>query len=285
MPTPSELAPIILWPVLVAAVIAGIGRWRKWAWTMPVAAGAGFLAGYASIGVPKFPPVDGTDWLFWLTIPLVALGVLDALVGRRWGWALGAAAGPVALVVLLPIVPGALSMGEVIRIAIMVAVVGAVVTICAHVAEPAGGPPAVVAGLCIALGGAAVVVLSSNVRIVGLYGIAASAALGPIAVLTGGKVPAGRSVAVVCVPLLAGLLVGGRYYADPGVSVLNFSVLIAAPALLLLAAAVPGKRAWVRGVVAVLAVAVAVGWVTGPTALAAKRAAEATADDPYAAYR
>ena len=140
-----------------------------------------------------------------------------------------------------------------------------------------------VAGLCLALGGAAVVVLSSNYGVAGRYGIAASAALGPIALLTG-KLPAGRSVAVVCVPLLAGLLAGGRYYPDPGVTVLNFSVLIAAPALLLLAAAIPGNKVWARGVIAVLAVAIAVGSVAAPTALAAKKAAEASEYDPYAGY-
>jgi hypothetical protein len=290
MPTPSFiLLRLVLAPVLVAAVIAGIGRWRKWAWAMPVAAGAGFMTGFVLVGgpdlnVPGLPPIDGTDWLFWLAIPLTLLGVIDALAGKRWGWVLGAAAGGAALVVLLPIVPGALSAGEVARVAVLLAVAGAVVTLCAHVAEPAGGPPAVVAGLCVALGGAAVVVMSSHLLRVGLYGIAASAALGAVAVLVG-RLPAGRSVAVVAVPLLAALLVGGHYYADPGVSVLNFSVLIAAPALLLLAAAVPGNKAWVRGVIAVIAVAIAVASVTAPTARAAQRAAEATENDPYAAYR
>ena len=284
MLTASDRLHVVVAPVVVAAAIAGVGRWRKWAWAMPLAAGAGFMTGFALVGVPKLPPRDGTDWLFWLAIPVTLLGVLDALVGKRWGWVLGAAAGGVGLVVLLPLVPGALSTGEVARVAVLLAVAGAVGALCAHVAEPAGGPPAVVAGLCVALGGAAVVVMSSHLFVVGLYGIAASAALGPVAVLTA-KLPAGRSVAIVAVSLLAGLLAGGRYYPDPGVSVLNFSVLIAAPALLLLAAAVPGNKAWVRGVIAVLAVAVAVGVVTAPTALAAKRAAEATENDPYAAYR
>ena len=271
MLTASDLLHVVVAPVVVAAAIAGVGRWRKWAWAMPLAAGAGFMTGFALVGVPKLPPRDGTDWLFWLAIPVTLLGVLDALVGKRWGWVLGAAAGGVGLVVLLPLVPGALSTGEVARVAVLLAVAGAVGALCAHVAEPAGGPPAVV-------------VMSSHLFVVGLYGIAASAALGPVAVLTA-KLPAGRSVAVVAVSLLAGLLAGGRYYPDPGVSVLNFSVLIAAPALLLLAAAVPGNKAWVRGVIAVLAVAIAVGVVTAPTALAAKRAAEATENDPYAAYR
>src|SRR5688572_14811626 len=98
MVTAAELLRVVLAPVIVSAVIAGIGRWRNWPWAMPLAAGAGFLTGYGLIGVPRLPPRDGTDWLFWLAIPATLFGVVDALVGKRWGWALGAAAGAVAWV-------------------------------------------------------------------------------------------------------------------------------------------------------------------------------------------
>src|SRR4051812_20720167 len=85
MVTPSELLRVLLAPIFVSALLAGIGRWRRWAWAMPIAVGAGFVAGYALIGVPKLPPVDGTDWLFWLTAPVTACAALDAtaLCGKR----------------------------------------------------------------------------------------------------------------------------------------------------------------------------------------------------------
>jgi hypothetical protein len=57
------------------------------------------------------------------------------------------------------------------------------------------------------------------------------------------------------------------------------SVLLGAPLLLLVGAFLPLKQRWVRGLIGLVAVTVAVAAVTGPTALAAKKAAEA---DPYA---
>jgi hypothetical protein len=122
--------------------------------------------------------------------------------------------------------------------------------------------------------------LSSHLRVVGVYGIAAAAALGPVAVLTG-KLRAARSVAIVAIPLLAGLLAGGHYYPDPGVPWSQAAILMAAPLLLLPCAAIPTQRKWIRGVVAAVLVAILVGTVAGPTALAAKKAAEG---DPYGGY-
>ncbi|MEI8197869.1 MAG: hypothetical protein WCI73_18390, partial [Phycisphaerae bacterium] len=112
----------------------------------------------------------------------------------------------------------------------------------------------------------------------GIYGIAASAALGPVAVLIG-KQRAARSISIVALPVLSGLLVAGHYDPDPGVSWLNFAVLATAPALLLIGCIIPTKRIWVRSLIALLAVSIAVATVTLPTALAAQKAA---AEDPYA---
>jgi hypothetical protein len=273
--------------MVVAALIAAIARWRRWAWGMPVAAWAGFLAGYALIVVPKLPPRDGTDWLFWLAIPATLLGVVDATVGRRWGWVLGLAAGVVALAIVLPLPAETVPRGSLYAAAALLALAGAGVCLAIQFAEPRVGPAAVVASLCVTLGGAAVVVLSSNLRVVGIYGIAAAAALAPAAAIVGSKlVGAGRAAGVVAVLILAGLLAGGRYYPDPGVSWTNLAVLMVAPVLVLVGVFVPaGRRAWVRGVVAVVAVIIAVGAVTVPAALSAKHAAEKPSDDPYADYK
>jgi hypothetical protein len=283
MITPGELLRVLLAPVIVSVIIAAIGWWRRWAWAMPVAAGAGFLAGYALLGVPRLPPRDGTDWLFWVTIPVTLLGVVDATVGRRWGWALGLAAGAVAVVIGMPVTPQTVSHATLWSTAAVFAAGGVLGCLAARVAEPRAGAWAVVAALCIAAGGSAVVVMSSNLRIVGVYGIAAAAALGPVAVFAG-RLNAARSVAVVAVATVAGLLAGGRFYPDPGVTWVNLLVLLLAPALVLAGAFIPGKRAWMRGVVAVVLVAVAVAVVTGPTALSAKKAAEDAQTDPYADY-
>jgi hypothetical protein len=134
------------------------------------------------------------------------------------------------------------------------------------------------------LGAAGAMVMSSNLQTVGIYGLAAACAVGPVAVIARRDLGAARSVAVVAGPLLAGLLVAGRYYPEPGVPLVDGLVLLAAPVLLLGGALLPVRRQWVRGIVALLLVVIAVAAVTGPAALAAKKAAESSPADPYGAY-
>jgi hypothetical protein len=270
----QELVRVVLVPLVVAAAIAGLGRWRRWPWAMPAAAGAGFLSGYVLLGVPRLPPRDGTDWLFWAAIPLTFLGIADAWARRRWTWVLGASAGAVAFALIQPLAESGVSAGALYGMPLLLAAVGAVLCLVIDLSDRRIGPVAVVAALCVVAGGTAVVVLSSNLRIVGLYGIAASVALGTVAVAVfGSRLAAGGSVGIVAIPIVAGLLVAGRYYPDPGVSWTNFVVLMASPLLLLIGAAVPGRRNWVPGLAAVVLVAVAVGCVAAPTALTAMKAA------------
>jgi hypothetical protein len=93
----------------------------------------------------------------------------------------------------------------------------------------------------------------------------------------GARMHAAQSVAILAAPLLGGLLLAGHFYA--GVSRSNMAVILAAPVLLMVGALVPLKQQWLRGLIALIAVTIAVAAVTVPTALTAKRAAEA---DPYA---
>jgi hypothetical protein len=282
MPTSAELLRGILAPLLFSMAIAGIARWRRWVWAMPLAAGAGFLSGYALLGLPRLPPRDGTDWLFWLAIPVTLLGMLDGVTRRRWGWIMGSAAGAVALVVTWPLLePHSISLAAICATALAMAAAGAALAWIADIAEPRIGAGWLIAVFCIVAGGAALVVLSSNIRIVGIDGFAAAAALAPTAVFAG-PLRAGRGVAMVAVGLLSGLLVGGHYYADPGLTFTHLIVLMAFPALLLPAMLVPGRRNWVRGIIVVATTAGVVAAIAVPTALQAKKAAEA---DPYDAYK
>jgi hypothetical protein len=280
MPMGREIACVVLAPLLVAGIIAGIARWRRWPWAMPIAAGAGFLLGYGLVRLPSLPPVDGIDWLFWLAIPLVLLGAIHAIWGKRWGWVLGAMSGIVSFVIIHPIVPGAVSPAMCWGSSLALAAGGAMLMLAIEEAEERIGSAAILAGLCIIIGGTAVVIISSNLLVFGFDGIAAAAALAPLVVLAG-RFRIGRSVAVAFVPILAGLLVGGHFYPDPGVSWTNFIVLFASPLLLLVELAIPGNRKRIRGAVALAAVAIAVAVIAIPTAIAAKKAADA---DPYVGY-
>jgi hypothetical protein len=321
MLTGQELIHALLVPVIVAGPIAAIGRWRCWPWAMPLAAGAGFLTGYALLGVPSLPPHDGTDWLFWLAIPLTLLAVVEAVVNRfprgadaetartdesivaaatpdtpasstpgrsmrfrsltPWTWTFGAAAGLVALVIMLPLTRvGSLSTAATVTTPLLLALAGATLVVLLRFAADRLGPFSTLAGLCIVIAGAGVIIMSSNLRIVGIYGLAAATAIAPVATLCH-DYRAARAVSIFAIPLLAGLLTAGHYYPDPGVTWTHFMLILNAPSFLALVAAIPMRRTRVRAALAILAVGILVGAVTIPMAIAAKQAAES---DPYEAY-
>ena len=79
---------------------------------------------------------------------------------------------------------------------------------------------------------------------------------------------------MMSIGLLAGLLAGGRYYPNSGLSAFDFHAFGAAPLLIPLAAFLPGKRRWMRGLLALLLTSAAVWPIAIPAALEAKRVAE-----------
>lgn len=286
MLTNREILFGIMLPLAVAVVI-GLIAWRtKQAWLLPLGGGIGFLVGYASslgstggFGLPRLPPGDGTDWLFWAALPAIALAMLAGWLGWRWLAILGAWAGVVVWAIARPLVPGTLSAAAAVEIGVAAGVIGVIVVGVHSLVAARIGHGWSVLSLCIVLGGAGVTVLSSNLRTVGVYGIGAAAAVGGL-VLFAQRLKAAPAVAILAASILCGLLAGGRFYPDPGVSWVGVAVLLASPLLMLAGLVVPSKRGWVRGAVAVLAVTIAVAAITAPAALAAKRAAEA---DPYSA--
>jgi len=276
MPTPQELLLTVLLPAFSAALVACVGAWRRWSFVMPLAAGVAFLVAYACLGLPKLPPSDGSDWLFWLAIPLTLIAVVDSLTTPRFGWLLGASAGVVAFVLLkpLPDVPRQ----TLWMTTVVFAAAGLLLTFTASISQPRLGSLWTLAPFCVVTAGAGVLILSSDSRTIGMHGLAAAAALGPVVVLSA-RLRTARSVTLLVAPLLAGLLLAGHFYAS--VTCTQMSLLLATPLLLVPVAFVPFKRVWLRGVIALLATAIATAAVTTPAARAAKKAAEY---DPYADF-
>ncbi|MGN6505580.1 MAG: hypothetical protein ACTHM6_08460, partial [Tepidisphaeraceae bacterium] len=239
--------------------------------------GVGFLLGYGLIGMPRLPPGDGSDWLFWVAIPITLLGVAAAFLKPAGSLFFGAMAGLAVFAVARPLLPGAISSAYAIEAASVAALAGIVLCAGLRYAESRLSPVAVMIALWMVLSGCAVIVMSSNFRIGGLYGIAAAAAVAGVALARPSSVGA---VVAVAVSLWIGSLACGRLYPDPGVTWINVTVLLSGPLLLPISAALPIKRRWLRAAIGLAAVALAVASVTMPTALAAKHAAE---DDPYAA--
>jgi hypothetical protein len=166
--------------------------------------------------------------------------------------------------------------GEAAALTAVFSILGAGFSLLIRVVRPALGSWSVGFALASTVGATAVLVMASESKVLGTYGIAAAAALGPAAVLIPRK---GRGVTVIAYGLMAGLLSGGHFYADPGVSWVKLLIVALAPLLLLPAAFLPFRRTQVRGVIGAMMVLIVLAAVVGPTALKAKHAAE---DDPYA---
>ena len=273
-------------PFLLAAVLGGLGAWRRWAWMLPLAGGVAFVAGYVGATWPqrpRLPPVEGSDWLMWLGAGAAVVGAAAAAV--RWGWVapvLGAfAAGVTVYVIGRPLSPHAVSAQTLWTAARLVAAAAAgVVALTAWVGT---AMPAVwvIGSLSIVLAGAGVLVMSSGFRTMGVYALGAGVTLGAVAlagIRFGGRdlraVRAVRGVSVYATAVLAGALAAGRFYPEPGVTVNQFATLLVAPAMVFAGALAPSRRGWVRGVVAAAVVGVVVATTVGPRALAAKRAAD-----------
>jgi hypothetical protein len=284
MLTDRELLLGIALPLVVSLLLGVIAWWLKQRWLLPIPAGAGFLIGYANalgpgggFGLPMFPPSDGSDWLFWAAIPATLLAALAAALNRPWLALLGAFAGVVSFAILKPIVPAVMSATPAGEIALGVGLIGIVLALVLHFAAERIGHAWIITALALIITGTGVTVLSSNLRTTGVYGIGGGMAMAGL-ILFMPRLRCAIGPAVLGVSLLAGLLTAGRFYPEPGMAIAGATVLFLSPALVLVGLAVPANRPTLRGVVTLLAVAIAVTSVAAPAALAAKKAAEA---NPY----
>jgi hypothetical protein len=287
MLTDRQLYLGIALPGLVSMALMLIAIWRRWSIALPAVLGIAIMIGYWLLRQPGLPPQDGSDWLFWMQVPLMLGGIVFQRMGLRWA-AMGAMAGVVAYVVLRPIAP-AIGLAAIWKSSTVAAIWGTAAAIALPWAARRIGAAWTIGAMASVVGATALLVLSSNFMAYGIIGMGAAAAIAPIA-LGLGWMPGGggsdgrasvRGLSVMTIGLLAGLLAGGRYYPHTGVSAFHFQVLGAAPLLIPLGTFLPGRRDWVRGVGA-FALASAIVWcVAIPAALAARHAAE-TPDSHFA---
>jgi hypothetical protein len=292
MITGREMLLVLALPFVLAGLVAAVAVWRRWPWLLPVAAGGGFMAGYVATNLPQvpgLPPATGSDWVMWVSAAAALVGAAAAVSRRPWvAPVLAGVAGIGAFVVARPLWPHAVSTQALWWTAILVGVTAVIVVGAASWATlrvPAGWAGG---AMSVALAGAAVLVMSSHFRTMGVYGLAAAASMGAVAVAAFWAGPKGEAAArglwVYGVAVLASLLVAGRLYADPGVTGWQLALMLLSPALLPVGALVPG-RGWVKGVVALVAVGALVAAVAAPAALKAKRAAESPASgEDYSEY-
>ncbi|HYE20418.1 MAG TPA: hypothetical protein VEA69_18370 [Tepidisphaeraceae bacterium] len=186
MLTDREILLASALPMLVAAALALLAYWRRRPWPAPLAAAAGFALAYAAqfarpprqLALPTLPPHDGTDWLFWVAIPLAIVGIAAACARRGWVVIAGLTAGGVAYLLLWPVVKsGAVPHSTALSDASIIAVAGVATVFASRFAAARLGGVWVVAALSIATGGTGVLILASGMKDVGLHGMAAGAAI------------------------------------------------------------------------------------------------------------
>lgn len=280
MLTDREIYLGIALPGLVSAALMLIVVWRRWTIALPAVLGIAFMAGYWFLRRPELPPQDGSDWLFWMTLPLMLGGMVFQRLGARWA-AMGAIAGVLVFVVLRPITP-AIGLATIWKSSAIAALWGTAAAIMLPWAARRIGAAWILGALSSIVGATAVLVLSSNYRAYGVVGMGAATAIAAIALGIGWMARHGddngpgsvRGLSVVVVVILAGLLAGGRFYPRTGVSPFHFHVFGVAPLLIALAYFAPGKRDWPRGVLAFVLSSTVVWCIAIPLAIVAKHAAE-----------
>jgi hypothetical protein len=293
MITDREIVRTVFLPFVLAGVIAAVAVWRRWQWLLPLAAGAAFLAGYVAVNrpnAPSLPPADGSDWVMWVGAAGAVVGAAAGAVRQRWlAPVLASVAGVGVYVILKPLPAPAVSVGSLWMTALLIGAAAIALTTALAWTAPRVPAAWTSGAFSVSIAGAAVLVMSSHFRTMGVNGLAAASSLGAVALaalwIRDCDASSTRGVAAYAFAVLAGILVAGRFYPDQGVRWMQLILLLLSPALVLVGALLPVRRDWVKGVVAVAAVAILVAAVTVPPALRAKKSAEnPDPADPYAGY-
>ena len=228
-------------PALIAALVLLVA-WRPWqrtpvenaGWGPTVACGLAVLAGYLAIeGRPQFPPPEKWQWILYLGLAAMGLGLVD-LIGQaaRWRprWTRGLAgplAAAAALLMLRHPSPEAQPLWK--------AGLGLAVLLSWAALEPLArrrpGASIPLALLLSLAGAGAVIVLSGNAKLAGLAG-ALAAAMGAAVVVAWWqpRLSLAHGAVVVVVVVLSGLLFLGQAYTYSSVPVVSFLLPIVAPA-------------------------------------------------------
>src|SRR6266478_6112864 len=172
MLTDRQLCLGIALPGLVSTALMLIVIWRRWPIALPPALGVAVMTGYWLLRQPDLPPQDGSDWLFWMQLPLMLAGVVFQRTGARWS-AIGAIAGVIVYVVLKPIAP-AIGSAAIWKSSLLAAGWGAAAAIALPPAARRIDPICILATLASILAATAILVLSSSFLTYGLIGIGAA---------------------------------------------------------------------------------------------------------------
>lgn len=226
-------------------------------WAGPVAVAAAFIAGYwGLLGRPDLPPLDATDWLFYLAGALAVPGLADALLRLRLP----------ARVVLITVAVAASFLvlgwpllrleGEAAADARAQATIAAVLATASIVALDALAvriSAVRLSGvlLAVAVPAAVVVVLSGSQRLGQIGGLLAAIAMGMVAANVAlGRAAVGRGTVLVFGTLLGGLLLCAHLYAE--LTTANAMLLAAAPNMAWLGYLVPKRAGHAVNVIAQL---------------------------------
>jgi hypothetical protein len=255
-------------PAIIVAIVLVIA-WRPWRsqrtpaggeWGGPLALGAGFAAGYLALfGRPPFPPIDSTDWLFFLAVLLAVSGVIDGL-WRLPGWlrcVVGLAVAALTVTSLLsPLVRNTWGPAEgAAWLAALAAIVWLVWSSLDALAGRDGNDSLVLQLVAVSGMASLVLMLSGSLKLAQLGG-AQTAALGAslLVSLVSRSRGFARGAIPVFVVLSSGLMISGHFFAS--LTAANALLLGAAPLLCWIdqIPTVHNLRRWQRVVVRTIAV-------------------------------
>src|SRR5688500_1980764 len=87
MPTAQDILWVVAVPLVLSLVAMAAGRgWRRGrdvgGWAAAIAVAGSYAAAFYHLdgGAPDFPPASGTQWVFWLTVPVIVVALLQAFV-------------------------------------------------------------------------------------------------------------------------------------------------------------------------------------------------------------